>query len=122
MGDIPEVVPQQETGLCKHSKLCVSHTSVKLRCNVVTGVTCSVDGTVSNTCTTLRTTQGMYIMLYYTDIYKYIMESFVASAHLTINILIMLQVKEAQKNNQNIQRAASIHTSTIKCICTKNIL
>ena len=40
MGDIPEVVPLQETGLRKHSKLCVGQTNAgKLSCNIVTGVT-----------------------------------------------------------------------------------
>jgi len=30
---------QQETGLCKHSQLCVGHTSGKSPDNIVTGVT-----------------------------------------------------------------------------------
>ena len=34
-----EVTPQQETGLCKHSQLCVGHTSGKLPDNIVTGLT-----------------------------------------------------------------------------------
>ena len=34
-----EATPQQETGLCKHSQLCVGHTSGKLPDNIVTGVT-----------------------------------------------------------------------------------
>ena len=40
MGDIPEeVISRQATGLCEHSQLCVGHTSGKLSCNIITGVT-----------------------------------------------------------------------------------
>ena len=41
-----EVVPQQETGLCEHSQLCVGHTSGKLPDNIVTGVTVLVTQSV----------------------------------------------------------------------------
>ena len=59
-----EVTPQQETGLCKHSQLCVGHTSGKLPDNIVTGVTVLVTQSCSsNTWTTLelsyRITKGM---------------------------------------------------------------
>ena len=50
MGNIPEgTTLQQETGSCKHSQLCVGHTSGKLPDNIVTGVTVLV--TQSVTCT-----------------------------------------------------------------------
>ena len=40
MEDIPEgATPQQETGMCKHSQLCIGHTSGKSPDNIVTGVT-----------------------------------------------------------------------------------
>ena len=40
MQDIAEeVTPQQENGLCKHSQLCVGHTSGKLPDSIITGVT-----------------------------------------------------------------------------------
>jgi len=41
MGGIPEevTIPQQETGLCEGTQLCVGHTSGKFSNNIVTGVT-----------------------------------------------------------------------------------
>ena len=50
MGDrTEEVIPQPETGLCKHSQLCVGHTSGKLPYNLVTSVTVLMTQSVTHT-------------------------------------------------------------------------
>ena len=48
---------QQETGLCKHSQLCVGHTSGKLPDNIVTGVTVLVTQSVTYTLPLNSTTE-----------------------------------------------------------------
>ena len=49
MGDTSEeATPQQETGLCKYSQLCVGHTSGKLPDNVASGVTVLVAQSITH--------------------------------------------------------------------------
>ena len=57
--------PQQETGLCKSSQLClVHHTGAKQSYVIVTGVTIVV--TQSVTCSAFRITHGIYEVLHFT--------------------------------------------------------
>ena len=44
-----EATPQQETGMCKHTQLCLGHTGGKLPDNIVTGVTVLVSRSVTYT-------------------------------------------------------------------------